>query len=111
MAKDSLGEFELLVLLAALRLGEEDAYALAIAEDIASQTGRRASRAAVYVTLQRLEDKGLVRTQLGAPRPERGGKARRHVKVQSRGVRAVRQSRDALERMWVGLELNADGSR
>ncbi len=103
MGKDTLGEFELLVLLAAMRLGEEDAHALAIVDDIEARTGRAARRSAVYVTLRRLEEKGHITTWLGDPRPERGGKARRHVRVEPQGVAAVHESRSALENMWQDL--------
>lgn len=103
MGKDSLGEFEMLVLLACLRLGDAEAYAVSIVDDIFERTGREIHRAAVYVTLQRLEKKGLIATRLGDPLPERGGKARRHVTVQPRGKVAVRASRDAFQRMWTGL--------
>ncbi len=99
----SLGEFELMVLLAAVRLGEGDAYAVSIVDEIHARTGRAIHRAAVYVTLQRLETKGLVSTRLGAPSPERGGKARRHVRVERAGLAAVRKARAALQQMWVGL--------
>jgi PadR family transcriptional regulator, regulatory protein PadR len=99
----TLGEFELLVLLACLRLGDEDAYAVSIADEIAARTGRSLQRAAVYVTLQRLEKKGLLSTRLGDPRPERGGKARRLVRVERAGREAVRDARQALQRMWLGL--------
>jgi PadR family transcriptional regulator, regulatory protein PadR len=99
----TLGEFELLVLLACLRLGDQDAYAVGIADEIEARTGRSLQRAAVYVTLQRLEKKGLITTRLGDPRPERGGKARRLVRVEDAGREAVRDSRHALQRMWVGL--------
>ncbi|HSM04291.1 MAG TPA: hypothetical protein VK858_06705 [Longimicrobiales bacterium] len=61
-------------------------------------------RATVYVTLQRLEEKGLVATWLGDPLPERGGKARRYVRVEPDGLAAVRETRDALRSMWGGLE-------
>ena len=74
MSRESLAEFELLVMLAALRLGPEEAYTVSIADDIQHKTGRSVRRANVYSTLQRLETKGLVSTRLGAPRPERGGK-------------------------------------
>jgi DNA-binding PadR family transcriptional regulator len=108
MGKDLLGEFELMVLLAALRLGEEEAYGLAIADDIAKRTGRRVRRSAVYMTLRRLENKGLVSTWLGEPRAERGGKARRHVRIEPAGATAVHESRRALERMWSGLDTSAE---
>ena len=78
MGKRNLGEFELLVLLAVLRLGDE-AYAVAIVDEIGERTGRQVRRAAVYTALQRLETKGLVSTWLGDARAERGGKARRNV--------------------------------
>ena len=60
-------------------------------------------RAAVYVTLQRLEDKGLVQSWLGRPSDERGGKARRHVRLTREGKDAVRDARAALQSMWAGL--------
>jgi DNA-binding PadR family transcriptional regulator len=97
-----LGEFELLVLLAALRLGE-DAHAVSIVEEIRTRANRGVQRAAVYVTLQRLEDKGLVSSWLGHPLPERGGKARRHVRLTRSGREAVRDAREALQNMWAGL--------
>lgn len=103
MGKDGLGEFELLVLLAALRLGNDKAYAVSIVDDIRDRTGREIHRAAVYVTLQRLEDKGLISTRLGAPLPERGGKARRLVHVTPGGRAAARDVRNAFQRMWGGL--------
>jgi PadR family transcriptional regulator PadR len=99
----NLGEFELLVLLACLRLGDDEAYAVSIADEISARTGRHLQRAAVYVTLQRLESKELISTRLGDPRPERGGKARRLVHVERAGRAAVRDARRNFERMWVGL--------
>ena len=109
MGKEMLGEFELMVLLAALRLneggrGEDGAHALAIADDIGERTGRSVRRSAVYVTLKRLEKKGMTESWLGDSRPERGGKARRLVRVLPEGVSAVHASRSALENMWVGLD-------
>lgn len=98
-----LGEMELFVLLAALRLGDE-AYPVSIVDEIEHRSGRRPHRATVYVTLQRLEEKGLVATWLGDPLPERGGKARRYVRVEPDGLAAVRETRDALRSMWGGLE-------
>jgi DNA-binding PadR family transcriptional regulator len=103
MGTGVLGEFELLVLLSALRLGQEEAYSLSIMDDIEARTGRSVRRSAVYTTLQRLEDKGFVSTALGDPRPERGGKARRLVRVEASGREAVDASRAALERMWSGI--------
>ncbi|NNF27775.1 MAG: PadR family transcriptional regulator [Gemmatimonadetes bacterium] len=104
MGKDLLGEFELMVLLSVMRLGEEEAFSLAIVDDIQARTGRAVRRSAVYTTLKRLEKKGYVSTWLGPPRPERGGKARRHVKLEAPGAAAVHSSRIALEHMWDGLD-------
>src|SRR5919112_4332647 len=95
----SLAEFELLVLLAALRLGPEEAYTVSIADHIERRTGRSVRRANVYTTLQRLEAKQLVSTSLGEARPERGGKPRRLVTVRPRGVAAVRATAGAIAAM------------
>ena len=95
----SLAEFELLVLLAALRLGPDEAYTVSIADHIARKTGRSVRRANVYTTLQRLEAKRLVATHLGEPRPERGGKPRRLVSVRPSGLAAVRATTGAIRAM------------
>ena len=92
------------MLLAALRLGEDGAHAVSIVDEIQARTGRDVRRSAVYVTLQRLERKGVVSTRLGDPLPERGGKGRRHVWVEQAGVEAVRETQDALRSMWGGLD-------
>lgn len=98
------GDFELFVLLAALRLGTAEAYAVSIADDIAERTGRRVRRSNVYTALQRLEDRGLVSTAMGAPRPERGGKARRLVEVTERGLEQVRAATAEHRAMLGGLD-------
>ena len=95
----TLAEFELLVLLACLRLGTDEAYTVSIAEYIQQRTGRAVRRANVYTTLQRLETKRLVATRLGEPRPERGGKPRRLVSVRPAGVAAVRATTGAIQAM------------
>ena len=99
----TLAEFEQVVLLAAMRLADE-AYGAAIIEEIRARTGRRVSSGALYVTLDRLEAKGLVRSRLGDPTPQRGGRARRFITVTALGVRALRESRRALLELWSGLE-------
>ena len=91
-----LAEFELLVVLAALRLGPREAYTVSIVEDIEGRTDRSVRRANVYTTLERLEAKGLVSTHLGDPRPERGGKARRLVTVEPQGLASVRATTRAI---------------
>ena len=108
MGKEGLGEFELMVMLAVLHLGEEEAHALSIADHIHERTGRRTRRSAVYTTLRRLERKALISTWLGQPRAERGGKARRHVTATPTGIAAVRESRTALERMWGDVDTSAE---
>jgi len=95
----SLAEFELLVLLAALRLGPDEAYTVAIADHIEKRTGRPVRRANVYTTLQRLEAKRLVTTRLGDPRAERGGKPRRLVAVRPSGLAAARATAGAIQAM------------
>ena len=102
MPKESLGEFEALVLLSALRLGD-GAYGLSIADEIEATAGRLTARAAVYVTLRRLEQKGLVTTSWESP-AETDRKPRRFVKVEPEGLRQLQRSRGALQRMWSGLE-------
>jgi DNA-binding PadR family transcriptional regulator len=99
----SLGELELLVLLACLRLGDDAAYAVSIADEIERRVGRKLHRATIYVTLQRLESRAFVATRLSEPRAERGGKARRIVSVTPAGRAAVLQLRNSLQRMWAGL--------
>src|SRR5688572_17903521 len=98
-----LAEFELLVLLAAIRLGPGDAYTVSIAEQIESKTGRPVRRANVYTTLQRLEAKELVSTRLGDPLPERGGKPRRLVTVKPAGIASVRAMTRAIGAMVLDI--------
>jgi len=107
-AKETLGEFELLVMLAVLRLGDE-AYAVPVVDEIEAATGRTPSRSAVYLTLKRLEEAGLVASEMGDPLPERGGKARRYVRVLPEGLHLVRETKAGLRRLWDGLdELEAE---
>ena len=103
MPPDSLAEFELLVMLAATRLGPDEAYAVSITDDIAGRTGRSVRRANVHTTLQRLEQKGFVTTRLGEPRPERGGKPRRLVTVRPKGLAALRATAGAIRAMMGDL--------
>ena len=100
--KRSLGEFEIVVLAAILRLGDE-AYGAAVRREIEGQTGRGVSIGAVYTTLRRMEGKGLVRATLGEPTPERGGRAKRYFRVEPDGRRALRHSLEVIARMTEGL--------
>lgn len=105
-----LGEFEQMVLSAVLRLGEQ-AYGAAILTEIAAQTGRHVSSGALYVTLDRLEDKGLIETRRGDPTPERGGRPKRFVRVTRDGLAALRDVRQALLRLWRGIEDRLDAAK
>ena len=104
MGGHRLGEFELLVLMAALRLGPDHAYAVGVVEDIAKRTGTVVRRANVYTALKRLESRGFITTRMGEPRAERGGKARRLIRVQPAGLDAVRASTRTITAMAQGLE-------
>ena len=99
-----LGEFEQMLLLAALRLGE-NAYGVALMKELETTVGRRVSRGSVYVTLDRLEGKGWVSSSLSPARAERGGRPRRIVKVTPLGVAQLRRSKDALQALWEGMEI------
>ena len=99
----NLGEFEHIVLLAILRLGDE-AYAIPIREEIEARTGRSVARGALYTALERLEAKRCLRSRLGEPLPERGGRARRYFTVTAAGLASIRSSRRNLLRLWQGLE-------
>lgn len=103
-----LGEFEQMLLLAAMRLGE-DAYGVRLMEELESRVGRRVSRGSVYVTLDRMESKGWIASETSQPRPERGGRPRRIVRLTPEGLEELRKSRAALLTLWDGLEeaLNA----
>jgi DNA-binding PadR family transcriptional regulator len=110
MPPDKLGEFELFVILAALRLGAEEAYTVSIADVIEEKTGRQVRRANVYTTLARLEDKGLVSTRFSDPLPERGGKPRRLVAVEPAGLAAIRAATGAIGALTAGLEGVIEGT-
>ena len=98
-----LGEFEVVVLMAALH-GGADAYGSAIRDDIERRIGRNVSRGAVYVTLDRLEEKGLLTSKLGGATSERGGRPKRLFQVTPAGITAIRHSVSVLSRMVKGLE-------
>jgi DNA-binding PadR family transcriptional regulator len=97
-----LGEFEQIVVLAVMQLGDE-AYGMTVRREIEKRTGRDVSIGAVYATLDRLEQKGLVRSKVGAPTQERGGRAKKCFAVTGAGVSAVEQTQLALKRMTAGL--------
>jgi PadR family transcriptional regulator PadR len=101
MPPSSLGVLELTVLLSVMRLGQE-AYGLAIRGDVSARTRHDYSVGAIYTTLQRLEDKGLVSSRVGEPLPVRGGRARRHFKVSAEGRRAIADAARTATAAWAG---------
>ena len=110
MTKGSyLGEFEQLVLLALLRLGQEG-YGMTVRREIQATTGRDVSIGSVYATLERLENKGYLSSRHSAPEPARGGKARRYFRIQPAGALALERSREMMERMWHGVARAREGT-
>lgn len=98
-----IGELEQMLLLAVLRLGD-DAYGVRIMEELEERVGRRVSRGSVYVTLDRMEEKEWIVSRSEPAGSERGGRPRRVVSVTAEGRAELRNSRDALLRLWDGLE-------
>jgi PadR family transcriptional regulator, regulatory protein PadR len=94
-----LGEFELMILLAVIQLGDE-AYGVPISRELERHRGRGVSIGSVYAALERMEAKGLVTSTLGNPTPERGGKAKRYFTVTKAGLRQVHDTRRVLTRLW-----------
>jgi|SRR5687767_14999672 PadR family transcriptional regulator, regulatory protein PadR len=97
-----LTDFELLILLAILRL-DDGAYGVPIAGEIEAATGRPVTRASIYTTLDRLQRTGLVESEMGDPTAERGGRAKRFFRVTRAGLRAVKEAQRAFTTMWKGL--------
>ena len=104
MADTPLGEFEQVVLLAIFRLGE-NAYGVTIREEIAANTDRDPSPGALYTTLARMEEKGLVKSRLGDPTPDRGGRAKRFVKITPSGLDAVARAQRSYQNLLRGVSL------
>src|ERR1039457_1993590 len=103
----SLGEFEQIVLLAVLRLGDQ-AYGVTILGEIAAKTGRNPSPGALYTTLHRMGDKGLITFRDGSPTPERGGRTKRFVQVTREGRTALASAQSAYQTLLQGLDLLAN---
>ena len=108
--REYLGEFEHLVLLAVMWLGPSS-YGVTIREEIESRTGRDVSLGAIYPTLDRLEGKGFVSSYTGEPTGERGGRSKRHFKVEPAGEKALHRSREVLAALWDGLEPEPESGR
>jgi len=102
-----LGEFEQMILLALVSLGDE-AYGAAIRREIVRRTGREVSPGAVYTVLERLERSSLVRSSVGSPTPERGGRRRKHYRLRHEGARLLLESRSRMRRMEEGLLVRLD---
>ena len=102
MEVQRLTDLEQLLLLSVVQAGE-DAHAGAIKEILADRGERKASLGSIYVTMTRLEERGMVQSSMGAPTAERGGKAKRLYQVTRDGYAALRHSRRILERMWKGV--------
>ena len=105
MSRESLGHFELLVLLALIRHGE-DAYGVPIARALEESTGKPVILASVYNTLERLEEKGLVRSEFGEPTSQRGGRAKRYFAITASGLKEVRAAKKALTTLWRGIPVH-----
>lgn len=98
-----LGELEQMILLAVLQLGT-DAYGTNVMDELSERADRRVSRGALYVTLDRLEEKEMISSRVGDPTPGRGGRPKRFLEVTPAGMDALRKSRAAWMRLWEGLD-------
>jgi len=110
MAKRDLGELEHVLLLALMRLGE-GAYGVSIRREVEERTGRSISPGAIYPTMDRLEAKGYVSSWKGEPTGERGGRAKRHFRLEADGMEALEHSRDMLAALWDGFEPGRGGGQ
>jgi DNA-binding PadR family transcriptional regulator len=98
-SRSYLGEFELMLLLAVIHLGQE-AYGVPISRELEAHRGRDVAVGSVYAALERLEAKGLIESSLGDPTPERGGKAKRYFRITKEGLRQVHETRRVLTKLW-----------
>jgi|ERR1700722_12420366 PadR family transcriptional regulator PadR len=108
--RSSLGEFELMIMLVLLRLGD-CAYGVPISKEMQRATGRQVSLGSVYAALDRLEHKQMVTSRLGDPTAARGGRAKRYFDVTEKGLREVRRTRKALQSLWRQLPSLNEGER
>src|ERR1700737_2982926 len=102
MSREALGNFELMVMLAVLRVGE-DAYGVPVARELEETTRRDVLLGSVYAALDRLETKCLVSSSIGEPTAERGGRAKKYFKVTAKGLREVRDTQRTLVKLWKGV--------
>jgi DNA-binding PadR family transcriptional regulator len=101
-SRSNLGAFDLMILLALMRLGD-GAYGVPISREIEETSGRVVALATLYATLTRLEKKGLVSSRLGEPSAERGGRAKKYFRVTARGLREVRDAQRVFTSLWTGI--------
>ena len=110
MAREFLGGFELMVLLALIKLGE-DAYGVTVAQEIQASSGRTVAIGSLYLTLKRLEQKKLVASRRGEPTAERGGRAKTYFRVTGKGVKAAAHAQRTLMTLWRGVpQLQGEGA-
>ena len=102
MRHRDIGNFELMVMLALIRLGD-NAYGVPISQEIEKRSGRGVAIGSVYAALERLESKGLVASELGEVTAERGGRAKRYFHVTGKGLKEVRETKRALTKLWQAL--------
>ena len=102
MKQRDIGNFELMILLALIRLGD-NAYGVPISQEIEKRSGREVAIGSVYAALERLEGKGLVTSELGEATAERGGRAKRYFHLTGKGLKQVRDTQRALMKLWHGL--------
>jgi len=102
MTRRLLTDFEIMILLAVLRM-ENDAYGVTIAREIEDKAGRTVQLPAIYAALDRLEKQGLVRSWIGEATPQRGGRAKKHFALTAAGLGSVQDTRDALTALWSQL--------
>ena len=102
-SKAILGEFEHVVLATAVSLGD-NAYGAELIREIEKRTGRRVTSGSLYVTLDRLEDKGMIRSRMGDPDPRRGGRPKRFATPTPKGMQALRDVRQTMLSLWAGIE-------
>jgi PadR family transcriptional regulator, regulatory protein PadR len=106
----SLDDIDLMTLLAILRLGEE-AYGVPLCKELTSMTGKTTALASVYKTLERLEKRGLVASRMGEPSAERGGRAKRFVRVTQQGLRGIDTTRIVLNSLWQDVPVFGKGMK
>ena len=97
-----VSNFELMVMLALIRLGDE-AYGVPISREIEEHSGHDVALGSVYAALERLRDRGFVISSVGEPTPERGGRAKKYFKITGKGMRVVQETQQTLTRLWKGL--------